>query len=120
MTRKILIVEDDNDFASTLAMILKLRKYPTEIANNGAQAIQLASEQIFNVCFLDIKMPGMSGIECLQKIKEILPVETRYIMMTGFRDKETLDKAERSGASRVLLKPFKMSEFIKCAEETIN
>ena len=114
--KKVLIVEDDVDFASTLSMALKLRKHSIELARNGVEALRIAQEKTFDVCILDIRMPGMNGIECLQKIKKILPEKTQYIMMTGFRDKETLEQAEDAGPSHILLKPFTMKAFINCVE----
>lgn len=119
-SRKILIVEDDLDFASTLSLSLKLRKHSISLARTGMEALRLANEQIFDICFLDIKMPGMSGIECLQKIKSLLPEKTQYVVMTGFRDQETLEEAEKAGPDRILLKPFSMKDFVNCAEGTIN
>jgi DNA-binding NarL/FixJ family response regulator len=58
----------------------------------------------------------MSGIDCLQRMKSTIHATTKFVMMTGFRDPETLDQAKEVGAELVLLKPFKMSEFVTCAE----
>ena len=112
--RNILIVEDDADFAETLVSSLEMHNHKADIAYNGLDAIRLVNEKDFDVCFLDIKMPGMTGIECLQAIKRILPSKTRFVMMTGFRDKETLERARQVGAEDILLKPFKMADFIGC------
>ena len=112
--RNVLIVEDDVDFAGTLTMSLELHNHKASVAYSGLDAINLVNLQEFDICFLDIKMPGMTGIECLQMIKKILPSKTRFVMMTGFRDKETLDRARQVGAEHILLKPFKMADFIKC------
>jgi CheY-like chemotaxis protein len=115
--RNVLIVEDDVDFAGTLTMSLELHNHKASVAHNGLDAINLVNEQEFDICFLDIKMPGMTGIECLQAIKKILPNKTRFVMMTGFRDQETLDRARQVGAENILLKPFKMADFISCVTD---
>jgi len=112
--QNVLIVEDDADFAESLVMMLEMHNHKAAIAGNGLDAIRLVNEMDFSVCFLDIKMPGMTGIECLQAIRRILPKKTRFVIMTGFRDKETLERAQQAGADRILLKPFQMSEFINC------
>lgn len=114
--RKVLIVEDDVDFASTLALPLQLRKHSVQVAHSGSEAIALTTREAFDVCFLDIKMPGMSGIECLRKIRALLPPGTQFIMMTGFREEALLAEARQAGAREVLLKPFKMLEFLRCVE----
>ncbi len=115
--RKILIVEDDVDFAGTLTLPLEMRHHSVQIAYNGFEAIRISQDQAFDVCFLDIKMPGMTGIECLRKIKELLPATTRFVMMTGFRDEALFEEARQAGAREILLKPFKMAEFLRWAEE---
>jgi CheY-like chemotaxis protein len=115
--RKVLIVEDDIDFAGTLALPLQMRKHSVQIAHSGLEAIALTGRQVFDICFLDIKMPGMNGIECLRKIRELLPPETRFVMMTGFREPQLLDEARQAGAGNILLKPFKMQEFLRCVED---
>ena len=114
--KKILIVEDDVDFSGTLTMALEINDHTAVVAHNGLEAIDHVRKQVFDVCFLDIKMPEMTGIECLEVIKDILPPETTFIMMTGFRDEETLARAKEVGAEHILLKPFKMSEFVECAQ----
>jgi DNA-binding response OmpR family regulator len=116
-SRKILIVEDDIDLAGTLALPLEMHDHLVSVAFNGVEAIRLSQGNTFDICFLDIKMPGMNGIECLRKIRELLPAQTRYIMMTGFREEALLEEALQAGARQILLKPFKMSEFLRCVDE---
>jgi CheY-like chemotaxis protein len=112
--RNVLIVEDDVDFAETLVLSLQLHGHNVSVAYNGLDAIHLVNEKDFDVCFLDIKMPGMTGIESLQAIRKILPDKTRFVMMTGFRDEETLERARQAGAEDILLKPFEMAGFLDC------
>lgn len=112
--RNVLIVEDDADFAASLVMSLEMHNHKVSVAYNGLDAIPLVNEEEFDICFLDIKMPGMTGIECMQAIRRILPGHTRFVMMTGFRDKETLDRAREAGAEKILLKPFKVDDFLDC------
>jgi CheY-like chemotaxis protein len=115
--RKILIVEDDVDFADTLSLPLEMRNHLVKIARNGYEAIDVSQGAAFDICFIDIKMPGMNGIECLRRIKELLPPRTRYVIMTGFREEKLLEEARQAGAGQILLKPFKMMEFMRFVEE---
>ena len=115
-TKKVLIAEDDGDFAGTLLTILKLRKHQPFVANNGLEALNLAQQHSFDTCFLDVKMPVMGGIECLRELRKILPAVTTFVIMTGFRDEETMTAAAQAGADRILLKPFPMSDFVKLVE----
>jgi DNA-binding response OmpR family regulator len=114
--KQILIVEADVDFAGLLSTALKARKHSVALAGNGADAIALAKEQEFDTCFLDFMMPDMHGLDCLQKIKKLLPEETLYVMMTSFSEVEDLAEADKMGVGRVLFKPFDIGEFVKCTE----
>ena len=116
--KTILIVEDDGDFAESLSTALTLKMHSVEIASTGFEALDKVQQKTFDICVLDIKMPGMSGLECLAKIKPLLPENTRYIIMTGFRDSETLQQAAQSAAEQVLLKPFSIFEFLRLVETT--
>ena len=112
--KTILIVEDDIDFAKTLEMILELNQQNPIVANNGEEAVELAKQYALDVCFVDVKMAGMSGFECVQKLRRIVTKSTKIIMMTGFRDNELYDNAIAAGADRMLLKPFSTDEFVQC------
>ena len=117
MGKKILIVEDDQDFAKSLSMTLSLKNHFVTVANSGEEALEKSAGEEFDTCFIDIKMPGMSGFDCLEKLKSVQPESTHYVIMTGFRDTETLSRAEDSIAKQLLLKPFSMYEFLRLAEE---
>ena len=114
--KRILIVEDDSDFSESLSGALRLKQHVVVVANNGLEAIEKSKDQIFDVCFIDIKMPWMNGFDCLEQLKKIQPKSTMHVIMTGFRDHENLSRAEGAGACEVLLKPFSMFEFLRLAE----
>lgn len=116
--KNILIVEDDADFAETLSTALSLKMHQVSVANNGHDALEMAMKEIFDTCVLDIKMPGMSGFECLDELKKLLPATTKHIIMTGFRDSETLQQAAQSAAAHVILKPFSIYELLRLIEDT--
>ena len=73
MTHKIMVVDDDTDLRITLQEILIGKGREVLAAKDGFQAIELASEGNIDLIFMDIRMPGMDGVETFLKIKEILP-----------------------------------------------
>ena len=79
------------------------------VCPNGTTAVHAIATQSFDVAILDIRMPDMTGIEVLQRLKQISP-ETDAVMMTGYASEESMVQAMRLGASDYLKKPCKMSE----------
>lgn len=106
---KVLIVEDDHDFAESLVIALGIRKCDVDVAHSGEEAIRKFHEQHYDIAFMDIKLPGKSGVECLTEIKAFLP-DAHVIMMTGFSEPSLLNEARQAGAVDVLRKPFRMRE----------
>ena len=103
-TIRVLMVDDEDQFRATTSKILKRRGYETRVAATGEEAIGLLEESPSDVVILDIKMPGMSGHDVLQKVKTIRP-DAQVIMLTGHG---TLDSAKESlekGAFDYLNKP---------------
>ena len=69
--------------------------------------------------FLDIRMPGMSGLEALKKVRELQP-EATFVMITGFAKDDIIDEALQSGAAACLCKPFSLSQVTKLLEEVTS
>ncbi|PLX95474.1 MAG: hypothetical protein C0619_01310 [Desulfuromonas sp.] len=109
----VLIIEDDSDFATSLELILGLHELQAVHVASGEDALALLERRQGNIrlAFMDIKLPGMDGLSCLQEIHSRWP-EIICIVMTGFRDKERLDRAHAVGAADILLKPFRMEKFV--------
>lgn len=108
MTR-VLIVEDDSDFAESLVIALGLRKCQVDVARSGEEALQSYRKQPYDLVFMDIKLPGKNGVQTLAEIREV-DGEARVIMMTGFSEPALLDAARQAGAMDVMRKPFKMRQ----------
>jgi len=108
---KLLIVDDEHEFASTLAERLLMRDFDTTVANSGMDALSIIKSTTFDVVLLDLKMPDMSGLEVLEKIKAHDPT-VEVIMLTGHGSTARgLDGMER-GAFDYLMKPVELSELI--------
>ena len=80
---RVLIVDDDRDFAEGLGLLLETRNCEVTRAFSGAEALQIIEEAQFDLTFLDVRMPGMNGIETLTAMLQRRP-GARIVMMSGF------------------------------------
>ncbi len=108
MTARILVVDDEKSFVETLANRLTKRKFSVSKAFSGSEAIQkLDEDPKIDVVLLDVKMPGMDGIETLRQIKTKYPL-IEVIMVTGQVAAETAIEGIKLGALDYLMKPYDM------------
>lgn len=101
---KVLVVDDEKDFANTLAQRLKLRDLKVCIAYDGEEALTKLKEEEHDVIVLDLKMPGMHGLEVLQHIKKTYP-NTEVIILTGHGTDKDEEEAKRLGGFDFMNKP---------------
>ena len=106
---KVLIVDDDNSLRSIELAMLKYFGLPAEEAENGHQALQMMDDDPFEIMFLDIKMPGIGGIEVLKRIRKSHP-GTLVFMITGFPTIEDAIECMKLGAMDYLVKPFQLED----------
>jgi YesN/AraC family two-component response regulator len=104
---KILVVDDEPGVLEALYEFLTLKEYEVIKASNGKEALAKVKKERPHLVLLDIKMPEMSGMEVLKKIKEVDP-SIGVIMATGFEDMETAQKAMELGAYDYITKPFNL------------
>ncbi len=109
---RILIVDDDAGMADTLGDILEAKGHHAEIALNGLQALAHVKAQPYHVILLDIKMPGMDGLEVLRRVKGMAP-GTLVVMMTASARPDLMAEAERQGALAILAKPLPMDRLLQ-------
>jgi DNA-binding response OmpR family regulator len=102
---KILIVEDDLDFAQSLVEFLDLRGYQAVMAGSSAEALRLACEGSFDVYFIDINLPDATGVETCRAIRDIAP-DSSVVLMTAYNVQQFSAWTKDSGAVEVLQKPF--------------
>jgi len=101
---KVLLVDDEVDFVDVLAERLGARDLEVYKANSGAEALALAEARTFDAIVLDMAMPGMNGIETLERLLEINP-DLQVILLTGRATLEQAAAAIRTGALDLLEKP---------------
>src|SRR5512139_4052030 len=108
---RVLIVDDEDDFRETIIKRLKNRKIQVEGAENGYKALELLQAQDFDVVILDVKMPGMDGIETLKEIKIKKP-DVEVIMLTGHASVESGIQGMQLGAFDYVMKPVPLDELL--------
>jgi two-component system NtrC family response regulator len=108
---RVLVVEDDRDFAESLVIALGTRNCLVDIAHTGEEAIRLFRDHVYDIAFMDIKLPGKNGVQSLVEILDFAP-QARIVMMTGFSEPTLLDQARHKGAMDVLRKPFRMRDLL--------
>ena len=116
---KIMVVDDDPGMRITLEGIIEEEGYDVVGAKNGHEAIQLAKEHRFGLIFMDIKMPGINGVDAYREIKKISP-ESVVVMITGFSLGELIKKAMEEGAYAVVYKPFDMGQIIDIVQAVLK
>ncbi|MBU1610931.1 MAG: response regulator [Proteobacteria bacterium] len=104
---KILVVDDETDFVQSLTDRLEMRKMKADVAFNGEDALQKIADDEPEVMVLDLKMPGMDGLEVLQRVKNAYPT-TQVIILTGHGSDDSREKARKMGAYAYLEKPVEM------------
>jgi two-component system nitrogen regulation response regulator NtrX len=102
---RILIVDDDENIVSSLQWLLKREGHQVTTGQNGHQAVQCCKENLFDIAFLDVMMPGMGGLEALQQILVEQP-EIKVFMISGNADISIAVKATKLGAYDFLEKPL--------------
>ncbi len=106
--KKILVVDDEDDVRMFLQDFLSERNLTVEAAESGEEALKKVEAIHPDIVLLDIMMPGMDGLECLEKIKKKYP-EIIVIMITALKDEVRINRARELGAHNYVVKPFSLS-----------
>ncbi|MCJ8007902.1 response regulator [Lederbergia wuyishanensis] len=109
MKEKILIVDDQFGIRILLNEILQKEGYQVFQAANGLQALAITKKHALDLVLLDMKIPGMDGLEILQQMKKIKP-DIRVIIMTAYGELEKMEAAKKLGALAHFTKPFDIVE----------
>jgi len=111
MNINILIADDEEQIRESLSFVLKEEGYNCKTVNDGSNAVKALQEDNYDILITDIKMPGMNGVEVLEKSREISP-ETIVVLITAYGSVETAIQALRKGAADYLLKPLDFDEVL--------
>lgn len=115
----LLLVDDEKQFLSTAKKLLEKRGVDTITCTNGFDALEILRERRIDVVVLDIKMPGIDGIDTLIKIKENHP-SVEVILLTGHASVDSAVEGLKLGAFDYMTKPSRISEIIAKVEEAFE
>src|SRR6185295_13883615 len=118
MSIRVAIVEDTDDIRQGLAMLINGSDgYECiETYSNGNDALENLPSSKPDVVLMDIHMPGMSGIECVKKLKPLLR-NTQFVMSTVYEDDENIFQSLKAGASGYLLKKTQPAKILEAIQE---
>ena len=119
---KILIIDDERSIRNSLKEILMDEGYDVEVAENGMQGCEMVEKEKFSVIFCDIKMPGMDGMEVLDRIRT-MGADAAVVMISGHGDIDTAVECIKKGAFDFIQKPLDLNRIlitIKNATEKVS
>ena len=108
---KVLLVDDEAEFIGTLGKRLARRGITVHLANSGPEALEAVQAQELDVVVLDVKMPGMDGIETLERIKALKPC-LEVVMLTAHANVEVAMRGMELGAFDYLMKPVELDDLL--------
>ncbi len=108
---KVLLVDDEEEFVKTLAERIEMRNLGSDIAYNGEQALKVVKDEVPDVMILDLKMPGIDGMEVLRRVRKAYP-DVQVIMLTGHGSDKDENEARQLGAFDYLQKPADIDKIV--------
>lgn len=115
----ILVLDDEPIVCKRLKPFFQKSGYEVETFNQPAEALLRFQERPFDVVITDLKMPGLDGIQLLERVKQLSP-STEVVVITGFATMETARESFRKGVYDFVAKPFKLLEILKIIQKIQN
>jgi DNA-binding NtrC family response regulator len=116
---RLLLVDDEERFLATTRILLEKRGVETATATNGSDALKVLEERPVDVVILDVKMPGMDGVEVLRRIKQKYPL-VEVVMLTGHASVESAVEGLKLGAFDYVMKPIDIPDLLAKAEDALS
>ncbi|MEJ5364916.1 MAG: response regulator [Desulfosoma sp.] len=116
---RVLLVDDEREFVTTLGERLEIRGLTVRIAYDGLEALKALEEKPFDVVVLDVRMPGLSGLEILKRMKTSRP-EVPVILLTGHSATRDGIEGMRLGAFDYLMKPIDIDRLLEKMREAVQ
>lgn len=115
---RVLVVDDEKEFAETLSERIRMRELQPDVALNGEEALEKLKqeEDLPDVMILDLKMPGIDGLEVLKKTKEAYP-GVQVIMLTAHGDDQVEKEAREIGAFDYMQKPASIDKIVAAVKK---
>ncbi len=115
----ILVVDDEVDSCRNLSDILTDLGYRVDVAHDGPSALELVRHNAYDVALLDLRMPGMDGLELFHRLREVRP-GTVGLIVTAYAGTDTTERALVGGAWQVLPKPVDLARLLGLIEEAVG
>jgi two-component system response regulator HydG len=116
---RVFIVDDDLDFGESLAIILEGQGCEVTTASSGEEAVEIFRDEDFDIAFMDVRLPGINGIESFLEIRKFKPY-AKVVMMTGYSVQDLLKQAVDNGAWGILNKPLDVNNVLQFVEKVRN
>ena len=108
---KLLLVDDEENFVNTLSERLKMRDVPSRVVYSGEEALEAVQSDAPDVVVLDLRMPGIDGMEVLRKVRKSNP-EVRVVILTGHGNEAIEEEVRKLGAFHYHKKPVEIDELL--------
>jgi DNA-binding response OmpR family regulator len=115
----VLMVDDEVEYITTLAERMQMRGLDPEVAFSGEEALKILEDCLPDVMVLDLKMPGIDGLEVLRRVKKRYP-QVQVIIVTGHGSERDEAAARRLGAFDHLQKPVDINELVRIIESAFR
>jgi DNA-binding response OmpR family regulator len=109
---KLLLVDDEEEFVNALAERLELRRLAPRVAFDGESALRMVRDDPPEVMVLDLKMPGIDGVEVLRRVKRVWP-RVQVVILTGHGSERDEETVRRLGAFECLQKPVDIADLVE-------
>lgn len=119
MPTKILVVDDEKHIRDSCIKLLQRKRYDAEGAASGVEALEKIGKVVYDLVLLDVRMPGMDGIEVLRRAKEIVP-NILVLVLTGHGTIDTANEAMQLGAAGFIRKPIAIEDLAQSIDEALE
>ena len=109
---QVLIIDDEEELVSALVERLNLRGFEAQGATTGGEALSLLQDHECDVVLLDMKMPGLDGLEVIRRIKQLRPA-LEVVLLTGHGSANAIEEGMALGAFDYLMKPVKIDDLVR-------
>ena len=113
---RVLLVDDEREFVTTLSNRLSLRGMGTDVVFNGQRALEYVAKRAPDVIVLDLNMPGLDGMEVLRELRKNNP-DIRVVILSGHGTERHEQEARRLNASSYLRKPTDFDTLVNCIQK---
>jgi len=119
MPNKILVVDDEKHIRDSCIKLLQRKRFDAEGAADGVEALEKIGKEAYDLVLLDIRMPGMDGIEVLRRAKKIAP-DILVLVLTGHGTIDTANEAMELGAAGFIRKPIAIEDLAESIDEALD